>query len=309
MGRFVARRFGQMLIVLIGATVVLFVCLFVLPGDPIGSLAGGGENAHDPVVVAELQERYGLGKPYYEQYFHYVSRLVSGDLGEDYVQRREVSEILAPKLLNTAQLALAAIVINIAVGVPVGVLAALRKYSIWDVSATFVSTLTIGFPTFVVGFLLQKFFVVELGWFPLLSDGTIKSLVLPAVTLAIVDAALVARLMRGTMLEVLQADYIKTAVAKGLPRRTVLFKHVLRNSIIPVVTYLGISLGLLMGGALIAEAIFNWDGVGLALVNAVRQQNNPIVLGVVTYGVAVFVVLSLLVDLLCAALDPRIRES
>ncbi|MFD4631079.1 ABC transporter permease [Streptomyces sp. NPDC058284] len=308
MGRFVARRFGQMLIVLIGATIVLFVCLFVLPGDPIGSLAGG-ENAHDPVVVAELRERYGLGQPFYEQYFHYLGRLLTGDLGEDYVQRREVSEILAPKLWNTAQLALAAIVINIAVGVPVGVLAALRKYSIWDVSATFVSTLTIGFPTFVIGFLLQKFFVVELGWFPLLSTGNIESLVLPAVTLAIVDAALVARLMRGTMLEVLQADYIKTAVAKGLPPRTVLFKHVLRNSIIPVVTYLGISLGLLMGGALIAEAIFNWDGVGLALVNAVRQQNNPVVLGVVTYGIAVFVVLSLLVDLLCAALDPRIRES
>ncbi|MFI7322860.1 ABC transporter permease [Streptomyces venezuelae] len=308
MGRYIARRLGQMVLVLIGTTVVLFLCLFVLPGDPASSLAGG-ENAHDPVVVAELKERFGLGEPLYQQYFHYLVNLLSGDLGEDYVQRREVSEILAPKLLNTAQLALAAIVVNVVVGGAVGMVAALRRNSVWDVSATFVSTLAIGCPTFVIGFLLQKFFVVELGWFPLLSTGDFQSLVLPAVSLAIVDAALVARLMRGTMVEVMRADYIKTAVAKGLPPRVVLVRHVLRNSVIPVVTYLGISLGLLMGGALITEAIFNWDGVGLALVNAVRQQNNPIILGVVTYGVAVFVVLSMLVDLLCAALDPRIRES
>lgn len=142
-----------------------------------------------------------------------------------------------------------------------------------------------------------------------MSGDQLDGMILPAVTLAITDIAFVARLTRGTMLEVLRADYVKTAVAKGLPRRRVLFKHVLRNSSIPVVTYLGISFGGLLGGALITEAIFNWDGVGLALVQAIQQQNNPIVVGVVTYSVAIFVVLSLIVDLLYAALDPRIRLS
>jgi oligopeptide transport system permease protein len=308
MGRYIARRLGQMVIVLIGATMVLFACLFILPGDPVGSLAGS-DKSRDPAVVKELKERYGLDKPLPQQYVNYVKKVATGDMGEDFQQRREVTEILAPKLVNTAKLALAAIIIDVALGMVVGLIAALFRFSIWDILTTFTTTLVIGFPTFVIGVLLQRLFVVELKWFPLLSEGDFNSLILPAVTLAVIDAALVARLMRGTMLEVLRADYVKTAVAKGLPKRTVLFKHVLRNSVIPVVTYLGISFGSLLGGALITEAIFNWDGVGLALVQAVQQQNNPIVVGVVTYSVAIFVVLSLIVDLLYAVLDPRIRLS
>ncbi|WP_335941600.1 ABC transporter permease [Streptomyces sp. PTD5-9] len=305
MGRYVIRRLGQMIVVLFGATVVLFCCLFILPGDPVGSL--GGDKARDPAVVAELRERYGLNDPLPVQYGHFVQKLAKGDLGEDFTQRRPVTEILKPKLANTAELAIAAIAIDIAIGVFAGLIAALFRYSFWDVLITLLTTLAVGFPSFIIGMVLQKFFVVDLQWFPLISDGSFNSLVLPAFTLAILDAALVARLMRGTMLEVLRADYVKTAVAKGLPRRTVLVKHVMRNSIIPVVTYLGISFGSLLGGALITEAIFNWDGIGLALVQAVQQQNNPIIIGVVTFGVAVFVLLNLIVDLLYAVLDPRIR--
>ncbi|MFE7358543.1 ABC transporter permease [Streptomyces sp. NPDC057543] len=305
MGRYVIRRLGQMIVVLFGATVVLFCCLFILPGDPVGSL--GGDKARDPAVVAELRERYGLNDPLPVQYGHFVQNLAKGDLGEDFTQRRPVTEILKPKLANTAELAITAILIDIAIGVFAGLIAALFRYSFWDVLITLLTTLAVGFPSFIIGMVLQKFFVVDLQWFPLISDGSFNSLILPAFTLAILDAALVARLMRGTMLEVLRADYVKTAVAKGLPRRTVLVKHVMRNSIIPVVTYLGISFGGLLGGALITEAIFNWDGIGLALVQAVQQQNNPIIIGVVTFGVAVFVLLNLIVDLLYAVLDPRIR--
>ncbi|MFF9346178.1 ABC transporter permease [Streptomyces sp. NPDC014734] len=305
MGRYVIRRLGQMIVVLFGATVVLFCCLFILPGDPVGSL--GGDKARDPAVVAELRERYGLNDPLPVQYGHFVQNLAKGDLGEDFTQRRPVTEVLKPKLANTVELAVAAILIDIAIGVFAGLIAALFRYSFWDVLITLLTTLAVGFPSFIIGMVLQKFFVVDLQWFPLLSDGSFNSLILPAFTLAILDAALVARLMRGTMLEVLRADYVKTAVAKGLPRRTVLVKHVMRNSIIPVVTYLGISFGSLLGGALITEAIFNWDGIGLALVQAVQQQNNPIIIGVVTFGVAVFVLLNLIVDLLYAVLDPRIR--
>ncbi|MFH8786069.1 ABC transporter permease [Streptomyces roseoverticillatus] len=307
MGKYVIRRIGQMVVVLFGATLILFACLFVLPGDPVGSL--GGDKARDPAVVEQLRERYGLDKPLAVQYGNYVTNLVKGDLGEDYTQRRQVTEVLGPKLGNTARLAVAAIIIDVVIGVLAGLVAALFRYSFWDVLVTLLTTFAIGFPSFVIGMVLQSTFSVNLGWFPLISDGSFNSMIMPAFTLAVIDAALVARLMRGTMLEVLRADYVKTAIAKGLPRRTVLLKHVMRNSIIPVVTYIGISFGGLLGGALITEAIFNWDGMGYALVTSIQQGNNPIIVGVVTYGVAVFVVLNLLVDLLYAVLDPRIRLS
>jgi oligopeptide transport system permease protein len=183
----------------------------------------------------------------------------------------------------------------------------MRRYSIWDVSATVITTLAIGVPSIVLGMIMQRVFVIELDWFPLIAGDSLKGIVLPAFTLAIIDAALVAQLARSTMLEVLRADYVKTAIAKGLSRRRVLARHIMRNSVIPVITYLGISFGTLLGGAIITETIFNWNGIGLALIQAIQQNNNPIIVGVVTIGVAVFVLLNLIVDLLYAALDPRIR--
>ncbi|WP_441247830.1 ABC transporter permease [Kitasatospora sp. McL0602] len=309
MGRYLLRRLGQMIVVLLGATLILFACLFVIPGDPVGSLAGS-ERARDPAVVKQLREHYGLDKPLAVQYVTYIGHLVQGDMGEDYIQRRPVSEILGPKLVNTSKLAVAAIVFDVLIGAGVGALAALRRYSIWDTAVTLVTTILVGFPTFVIGMLLLNLFAVQLKWVPVIGDASDPvQVILPAITLAIIDAALVARLMRGTMLEVLRADYVKTAIAKGVPRRQVLLKHVLRNSVIPVVTYIGISFGGLLGGAIITETIFNWDGVGMAMSTAIQQQNNPIVVGVATWGVGIFVVLNLVVDLMYAMLDPRIRLS
>jgi oligopeptide transport system permease protein len=306
MSRYIGRRLLQLVLVVLGATLVLFCCLFVLPGDPVGSL--GGDRVRDPAVVAELRERYGLDDPLVVQYGNYVVRTLQGDLGEDYTQRRPVSEVLAPKFVNSAKLAVVAIVFDVMIGFSAGIIAALRRYSLTDVVVTILTTCAIGFPTFVIGLLLQNVFAVQLGWLPLfgMNDG-FASYILPALTLALVDAALVARLMRSTMLETLRADYVRTATAKGLARSRVVLKHVMRNSVIPVLTYLGISFGGLLGGAIITESIFNWDGIGLALVVAIQQQNNPIIIGVVTYGVLVFVLLNLLVDLAYAALDPRIR--
>jgi len=306
MGRYVARRLLQLVIVVLGATLVLFCCLFVLPGDPVGSL--GGDRVRDPAVVAELRERYGLDDPLIVQYGNYVVRTLQGDLGEDYTQRRPVAEVLAPKVVNSAKLAVVAIVFDIVLGLGAGILAALRRFSATDVIVTILTTCAIGFPTFVIGLLLQNLFAVQLGWLPLfgMEDG-FASYILPALTLALVDAALVARLMRSTMLETLGADYVRTATAKGLARFRVILKHVMRNSVIPVLTYLGISFGGFLGGAIITETIFNWDGIGLALVVAIQQQNNPIIIGVVTYSVLVFVLLNLFVDLAYAVLDPRIR--
>jgi oligopeptide transport system permease protein len=298
-----------MVLVLFGASVILFVSLFVLPGDPIGTAAG--ERSRDPAVRAVLEKRYGLDKPLPVQYVRYVERVFRGDFGESYRLRRPVSSILKSRFWATGRLALAAIALEVLIGVAAGVIAAVFRYSFWDVLVTLTTTLAIGVPTYVSGSILQGLFAQKLGWLPRQGQGSgtwdLRYLIMPAFTLASVDAALVARLMRGTMLESLRADYVRTAFAKGLSKRTVILKHVLRNSIIPVVTYVGIAFGGLLGGALITETIFNWPGIGLALYTAISSQDNPIIIAVVTYGVAAFVLVNLVVDLTYAYLDPRIR--
>jgi oligopeptide transport system permease protein len=306
-GKYVIRRLLQMTLVLVGASVILFVALFVVPGDPIATSQGEGHQL-DAASYAAIAARYHLDQPLPQQYVGYVGRLVKGDLGESYSYRRPVTTILSEKLGNTAKLALAAILLQIVLGIVAGVIAAVFRYSFLDVLVTLSTTVAIGVPTFVIGLALQNIFALNLRWLPLQGQQAgARSIILPAVTLAAVNIALVARLMRGAMSEVLRADYIRTAYAKGLSKRVVILKHALRNSIIPVITYIGIAFGSLLGGALITETVFNWNGIGLALVSAIQQQDNPVVLGVVTYGVAVFVIVNLIVDVSYAFLDPRIR--
>ncbi|HJV08669.1 MAG TPA: ABC transporter permease, partial [Acidimicrobiales bacterium] len=304
----VVRRLLQMMLVLFGASIILFVCLFVVPGDPIATSQGEGRQL-DPATRAALERRYDLDKPLPQQYVSYLGRLSQGDLGESYVFRRSVNTILKEKLGNTAKLAVAAIMLEIALGIVAGIIAAVFRYSFLDVLVTLSTTVAIGVPTLVIGLALQNIFAINLDWLPLQgqSQGVGRSIILPALTLAAVETALVSRLMRGTMSEVMRADFIRTAYAKGLSKRVVILKHALRNSVIPVLTFLGISFGGLLGGALITETVFNWNGIGLALVGAIQSQDNPIVLGVVTYGVAVFVLVNLVVDVAYAFLDPRIR--
>jgi len=306
--KFIVRRLLQMVLVFFGATIILFSALFLF-GNPLNNLTGSG-HARTPAVIHTLERKYSLDKPFYVQYYKYVEGLVVHfDLGTSYRQQnRQVAKILPPKLANTAKLALFAIIIEIIIGLAAGIISAVFQYSFIDVLVTVLTTVTIGVPVFVIGILLQEIFALQLHWLPFfgLNDG-FKSYILPAIALASIDAALVARLTRGSMLEVMRADYVRTATAKGLSKRVVVFKHVLRNSIIPVVTYLGISFGTLLGGALITENVFSLDGIGNALVTAIKANDNPIIMGVVTYGVLVFVIVNLIVDLLYAVLDPRVR--
>ncbi|HJV09780.1 MAG TPA: ABC transporter permease [Acidimicrobiales bacterium] len=307
MGKYVVRRLLQMMLVLFGASIILFICLFVVPGDPIATSQGEGRQL-DPATRAALERRYDLDKPLPQQYVSYLGRLSQGDLGESYVYRRSVNTILSEKLGNTAKLAVAAILLEIVLGIMAGIIAAVFRYSFLDVLVTLSTTIAIGVPTLVIGLALQNVFAINLGWLPLQGQTAGgRSIILPALTLAAVETALVSRLMRGTMSEVMRADFIRTAYAKGLSKKVVILKHALRNSVIPVLTFLGISFGGLLGGALITETVFNWNGIGLALVGAIQSQDNPIVLGVVTYGVAVFVLVNLVVDVAYAFLDPRIR--
>jgi oligopeptide transport system permease protein len=310
MGKFILRRLGQALLVVIGATLLVFLATFAL-GDPFAST---GDRQVPADVAAANRALYGLDQPLPLQYLTYLGNLFTGDLGLDFDQRRPVLDMLLDVVPNTIRLALVAIVIDILIGVVAGIIAAVKRYSFWDVLVTVVSTLALGIPTFVIGIVLvanlagvgpfpvvPRSFTQEVPWY--------QEVLLPAFTLAIVDAAFIARLMRGSMLEVLRSDYIRTARAKGLTERTVITKHALRNSMIPVVTYIGISLGVLFGGAIITETIFQYNGVGLLLARAIIGNNAPVISAVVVFSVLAYVLLSLVVDVLYAYLDPRIRLS
>jgi ABC-type dipeptide/oligopeptide/nickel transport system permease component len=308
--RFVARRLAQAVLVILVATFLVYLGLFAL-GDPFSS---SGDKAIPPDIQQALREKFGMDKPLVLQYFTYLQNLLTGDLGIDFEQRRPVADMLGAAVPNTLRLALIAILIDIGIGVVAGIIAAVWRYSFWDVLVTISTTLLIGVPSFVIAVALRvelsgvwffpvvpHTFTVEVPWY--------KDVVLPAVTLAVIDAAFIARLMRGSMLEVLRADYIRTARAKGISERRVIAKHALRNSVIPVVTYIGISAGVLLGGAIITESIFQYNGVGYLLYRAIGQNNNPVILPIVIYGVIAYVILSALVDILYAYLDPRIRLS
>jgi ABC-type dipeptide/oligopeptide/nickel transport system permease component len=310
MGKFVIRRLAQAVMVVIAATILLFIGLFVL-GDPFAST---GDKVVPPETQKILREKFGMDGPLPMQYLTYLGNLFTGDLGVDLNQRRPVADMLGAALPNTARLALFAIVIDIVIGVVAGIIAAVWRYSFWDVLVTIVTTLAIGVPTFVIGVWLRqtvsgvwifpqvpRTFTEQVPWY--------TEVLLPALTLAIVDAAFIARLMRGSMLEVLRMDYIRTARAKGLGERTVIMKHAFRNSIIPVVTYVGIGIGVLLGGAIITETLFQYNGIGFLLYRSILQNNNPVIMAIVTFAVLVYVLLSMIVDILYAYLDPRIRLS
>jgi oligopeptide transport system permease protein len=310
MGKFVIRRLAQAVMVVIAATILLFIGLFVL-GDPFAST---GDKVVPPETQAILREKFGMDQSLPMQYLTYLGNLVTGDLGIDLNQRRPVADMLGAALPNTVRLALIAIVIDIIIGVVAGIIAAVWRYSFWDVLVTILTTLAIGVPTFVIGVWLRQ--TVSGVWvFPQVPRTFTDvapwytEVLLPAITLAIVDAAFIARLMRGSMLEVLRMDYIRTARAKGLGERTVIMKHAFRNSIIPVVTYVGIGIGALLGGAIITETLFQYNGVGFLLYRSILQNNNPVIMAIVTFAVLIYVLLSMIVDILYAYLDPRIRLS
>ena len=305
MGRYLIRRVLQFIPVFFGATFLLFALVFVMPGDPIRALSGDRPLA--PEVVEALQERYHLDEPFYKQYVIYITNVFQGDFGSDF-RGREVSDIMRDRLPVTVQLALLAFFFEVVIGLTAGVVAGVRKGRFFD-SLVLVSTLVvIAIPIFVLGFMAQIMFGLKLGWFPISGyrDG-IQSLLLPALVLASLSLAYIARLSRTSLVENLRADYVRTAKAKGLSTRRVIGIHTLRNSLIPVVTYLAIDLGALMGGAIITETIFNLPGLGRAVFEATRAQEGTVVIGIATFLVIVYMLANLFVDILYGVLDPRIR--
>jgi oligopeptide transport system permease protein len=305
MGRYVARRLLLTIPVLLGASFLIFAMVYALPGDPIRALAGDRPLA--PAVEAQLRADFNLNDPLAVQYVKYLGDLVQGDLGTDF-HNRPVADTITQRLPVTAKLTLVAVLFEAIIGLVAGVLAGIRRGGYFDNLVLVSTTLIISIPILVLGFFAQYIFGLKLGWFPIagISEGW-YSYLLPGLVLASGSLAYVARLTRTSIAENMRADYVRTAKAKGLPNRTVILRHTLRNSLIPVVTFIGADVGTLLGGAIVTEAVFNIPGIGRAVFEAINNQEGAVVVGIVTLMVFFFVFFNLVVDVLYAVLDPRIR--
>ncbi|CAL9305239.1 MULTISPECIES: ABC transporter permease [unclassified Streptomyces] len=305
MGRYVIRRLLQMIPVFIGTTLLIFLMVYAL-GDPVAALFG--DKAPDPATVARIRKELHLDEPLWKQYLLYMGAIFQGDFGTAFNGQR-VTELMASAFPVTLRLTLVAIAIEIVVGITLGVVSGLKRGRPLDTGLLILTLVVISVPTFVSGYLLQFLLGVKWGWIhpSVSSEARFDELILPGVVLALVSLAYVTRLSRTSIAENTRADYVRTAVAKGLPRRRVITRHLLRNSLIPVVTFIGADVGALMGGAIVTERIFNIHGVGYQLYQGILRNNSPTVVGFVTILVIVFLVANLLVDLLYAVLDPRIR--
>ena len=303
---YIGRRVLQVIPVFLGATLLIYSMVFAMPGDPVAAL--GGDRGLPEAVQQQIRDRYNLDEPFLVQYLLYLKGIVTLDFGVTF-SGREVMDVVAQALPVTFRLAIMALVFEAILGVTVGLIAGLRKGGIFDATALVTSLFVIAVPTFVIGFVLQFAVGVELGWLPTTVGGnvTFRSLLMPAIVLGAVSFAYVLRLTRTSVAENMSADYVRTATAKGLSRNRVVTVHVLRNSLIPVVTYLGADLGQLMAGAIVTEGIFNINGVGGTLYRAILQGESATVVSLTTVLVMIYIVANLLVDLLYAALDPRIR--
>lgn len=305
MGRYVVRRMLQMIPVLLGVTFIIFAMVFALPGDPLAGKCG--QRPCPEEYVAKYTDKFNLDDPLPVRYVKYLGNVAQGDLGEN-VSGETVSSQIGRTYPTTLKLATIAIIFEIVIGIGAGIVAGVRRRGIFDNSVLFMTLVLISVPVFVTGKILQTWFGVNIRLFPVTAtDGTWWQLVLPGFVLAGLSLAYAARITRTSLAENLRADYVRTAKAKGLPKRRVIGVHALRNSMIPVVTFIGADFGSLMSGAIITEGIFNIDGVGGLIYESIGGLDGATVTGTVTVLVLVFLMVNLLVDVMYALLDPRIR--
>lgn len=306
---YAAKRIIQAIPVAIGVTLMVFLMLHLVPGDPVKAMfrqVGDVQDIPEETVVA-IRKRLGLDQPLPVQYWRFLSRAAHGDLGDSISRERTVSQLIRSELPFTVELAIASLVFSIVVGLTLGIVAALNRGSWLDTLTMVGATVGVSMPNFWFGLLAILVFSVTLGWLPTSGQGGLKYLVLPAVTLGLSSAAVIARLTRSSLLETLGEDYIRTARAKGLRERTVMYRHALRNALIPVVTIIGIRFGALLGGSVVTEAVFARRGIGSLAITAITGKDFPLAQGIVLLAAVAYIAANLLVDLLYAVLDPRIR--
>lgn len=332
MGQYAVKRFLTIVPVLIGVSLIVFGFIHLIPGDPAVTMLG--ERA-TPERVAEIRAQLGLDRPLYAQYLIYVGKILRGDLGASILRGDPVLHDLAKRFPATVELALSAITVAVLIGVPMGIVAAVWRNSLFDALSRLIALTGVSMPIFWLGLMLAWVFGVVLGLLPtgfrlntsvmivpvtnlflvdslLAGDGeafaaAARHLVLPAVALSTIPMAVIARMTRASLLEILSQDYIRTAESKGLPQRTVILRHAMRNALLPVMTVTGLQIGRLLAGAILTETIFSWPGIGLWIFEAIQARDYPIVQGATLFIATVFVLVNLLTDLLYAVVDPRIR--
>ncbi|OJF10647.1 ABC transporter permease [Couchioplanes caeruleus] len=306
MFRYIVRRLLQMVLTFFGATFIVYALMFANQDDPLQALAG--ERPISENVRLALTERYHLNEPFLMQYWYYMKGLLTGDFGQS-LTGRQISDMMATAWPITIKLALMSIVIVAVVAITAGVISGIRRGGLFDNVTLVITLIILSLPIIVLAPLTQLIFGIKLGWFPPTAGAnpTFYALLMPAVVLGSLVLATELRVTRASVAENLRSDYVRTARAKGLSRKRVIGVHVLRNSLIPVVTLIGVDIGGLMSGAIVTEGVFNIPGVGFNLFRGIRTEDGPLVVGFVSILVIVFLVVNLLVDLLYAALDPRIR--
>ena len=305
MHKYVLRRLLLLIPVLLGVSLLVFTIMSLTPGDPAQLILG--ENAPKEAIF-KLREEMGLNDPFLVQYFRFVGKALLGDFGRSYTTGREVFGEIFSRFPNTLTLAVIGIIISVCIGIPVGIISATRQYSFLDSFSMVLALLGVSMPVFWLGLMLILTFSVKLGLLPSGGFDGFKSLILPSLTLGVGSAAIITRMTRSSMLEVIRQDYIRTARAKGVAEKVVINKHALKNALIPIITVVGLQFGGLLGGAVLTESVYSWPGVGSLMVDAIRQKDTPTVLAAVVFLAATFSVVNLLVDILYAYVDPRIKS-
>ncbi|RVQ74830.1 ABC transporter permease [Sinorhizobium medicae] len=301
---YIARRLLQTVVILLGISFVTFILLYLIPADPARQIAGRSATAQ---TVENIREQLGLNLPFYEQYMRYVGGLVQGDFGRSYLQKTEVSTLIASRLPASLLLMAGAITCELIFGLTMGIVAALRRGSRTDDTLMVASFVGVSAPQFVVGILLLYVFAVKLGWFPIGGYGTFAHLVLPSLTLGFLGAGWYSRMMRSSLIEVMRQDFIRTARATGNGRAKVLFRHAMPNAILPVIAMIGIDIGLFMSGIVVVESVFGWPGIGQLAWQAIQRVDIPIIMGVTLVSAFAIVLGNLLADLITPLIDPRIK--
>ena len=305
MGAYVIRRLIQMVVTLLVASLVVYGAMQLVPGDPV--VAMFFPNVPSPERLETIREELGLNKPFVVRYFDWLGGLFHGNLGQSYKQYRPVADILAQNIPPTVELAIAGVLVSLAIGIPVGILAGVTESKLVDNLAMLFALIGVSAPSFWLGILLMLLFSLYLGWFPCYGTGGIAKLVLPALTLGLYGGGYLTRFVRSSVLEVKYEDYVTTARAKGLTEFAVVLRHVLRNALIPVVTMAGMLAGYMLGGAVIVETVFGRLGVGNTLVRAISDKDYPLVQALLLFSVGIFILVNMLVDIAYAFIDPRIR--
>jgi peptide/nickel transport system permease protein len=307
----IVRRFIQLVFLLFGISFLVFSSMYLAPGDPASMI--GGPTATETDLEA-IRDNLGLNEPFLAQYGNYIAGVVQGDLGFSYQTRQPVSEAIAIRFPNTLKLAIASMVIAIIIGVFAGLISALKHNSWMDLTSTTFALAGISIPNFWLGALLILVFSVNLQWLPVagLADPWftiegMKQLILPAITLGTGSAAMIARMVRSSILEVVKADYVRTARAKGVKEKNVIWIHTLKNAMIPVITVIGLNFGALLGGTIITEKVFAINGVGRLMIDAIAARDFPMVQGAVLLVATLFVLVNLIVDIVYTYIDPRIK--